>query len=147
MTRIFVIKLAAIGSDNGLVPGLGQATIWTNTESLLIGPLRTDFSDILIEIHTFWFRKMHLCILKCRLPCWFGLNVYMTTVFYFFLLRSTVTFYLIVDNQCVDCIVDIRKTLTWHHSNTATFSLSIKYACHIICCTLASITDTSGPFY
>ena len=57
---ICVNKLTTIGSDNGLVPGRRQAIIWTNAGILLIGPLGTNFSEILIEIHTFSFKKMHL---------------------------------------------------------------------------------------
>ena len=38
-----------------------QNIIWTNAEIVLIGPLGTNFfSGILIEIHAFSFRKMHL---------------------------------------------------------------------------------------
>ena len=37
-----------------------QAIIWTNAEILLIGPLGTNFSEILIEIDIFSFKKMHL---------------------------------------------------------------------------------------
>ena len=53
-------KLTSIGSDNGLSPGRRQAIIWTNAGIFLIGPLGTNFSEILIEIHTFSFKKMHL---------------------------------------------------------------------------------------
>ena len=49
-----------IGSDNGLSPGRRQAIIWTNAGILLIGPLGTNFSEILIRIHKFSFTKMHL---------------------------------------------------------------------------------------
>ena len=42
-------------------PGRRQAIIWTNAGILLIGPLRTNSSEILSEIHS---RK---CIWKCRL--------------------------------------------------------------------------------
>ena len=59
VTHICVSKLASIVSDNGLSPGRRQAIIWTNAEILLIGPLGTNFSEILIEIHTFSFKKMH----------------------------------------------------------------------------------------
>ena len=52
------------GSDNGLSPAPHQAIIWTNAGILLIGPLRTNFSEMSIEIHTFSFKKMHLK--KCR---------------------------------------------------------------------------------
>ena len=34
--------------------------IWTNAGILLIGTLWTNFSEILIQIHTFWITKMHL---------------------------------------------------------------------------------------
>ena len=54
------VKLTIIGSDNGLLPGRHQAIIWTNAEILLIDPLGTKFSEILIEIHTFSLKKMHL---------------------------------------------------------------------------------------
>ena len=57
---ICINKLAIIGSDNGLSPGRCQAIIWTNAGILLIGPLGTNFSEILIEIYKFSFKKMHL---------------------------------------------------------------------------------------
>ena len=49
-----------IGSDNGLSIGRCHAIIWTNAGILLIGPLGINFSEILIEIHKFLFKKMHL---------------------------------------------------------------------------------------
>ena len=49
-----------IGSDNGLLPGRRQSIIWTNAALLSIEPLGTIFSEILIEIHTFSFKRMHL---------------------------------------------------------------------------------------
>ena len=60
MTHICVRKLTIIGSDNGLSPDRRQAIIWTNAEKLLIGPLGTNLSEILIAILTFSFKKMHL---------------------------------------------------------------------------------------
>ena len=53
-------NLTIIGSDNGLSPGRPQAIIWTNDGILLIGPLRTNFSEILIEMQTFSFKKTDL---------------------------------------------------------------------------------------
>ena len=50
VTHICVGKLTIIASDNSLAPGRRQAIIWTNAEILLIGPLGTNFSEILIEI-------------------------------------------------------------------------------------------------
>ena len=48
VTHICVSKLTIIGSDNGLSPGRRQAIIWTNAGILLIGPIGTNFSEILI---------------------------------------------------------------------------------------------------
>ena len=58
--HIRISKLAIIGLDNVLSPDWRQAIIWTNAGILLIGPLGTNFSERLIEIHTFSFKKMHL---------------------------------------------------------------------------------------
>ena len=60
VTHICVGKQTIIVSDNGLSPGRRQAIIWTNAGILLIGPLGTNFSEILIGIQTFSFKKMHL---------------------------------------------------------------------------------------
>ena len=53
-------KLAIIGSDNGLSPERCQAIIWTSAGILVIGPLGTNFSEILIEIQTFSLKKIRL---------------------------------------------------------------------------------------
>ena len=74
----YVSKLTIIGSDNGLSPDRRQAIIWTNDGLLLIGPLRTNFSGsgILIEIHTFPFKNMHLKMSSGKWrPFCLGLNV------------------------------------------------------------------------
>ena len=53
-----------------------QAIIWTNAGILLIGPLGTNFSEILIEIHKFPFKKMHLKTASAKWwPFCLGLNV------------------------------------------------------------------------
>ena len=59
-THICVGKLTIIGSDNGLSPGRRQAIIWTIAGILLIGPLWTNYSEILIGIQSSSFKKMHL---------------------------------------------------------------------------------------
>ena len=59
--HICVVELTVIGSDNGLSPGRRQAIIWTNAGILLIEPLGTNFSEILIGIEIF------SCAWKCRL--------------------------------------------------------------------------------
>ena len=47
-THICVTELTIIGSDNGLSPDRRQSIIWTNAAILFIGPLGTNFSEILI---------------------------------------------------------------------------------------------------
>ena len=57
-----------------------QAIIWINAGMLLIGPLGTNFNEILIEIHTFWFRKMYLKMSSAKWrPFRLGPNVLITT--------------------------------------------------------------------
>ena len=46
-------NLTIIGSHNGLSPGRHQVIIWTNANILLIGPLGTNFSEILIQENAF----------------------------------------------------------------------------------------------
>ena len=76
MTHICIGELTFIGPDNGLSPGRRQAIIWTNAGILLIGPLGTNFSEILIAIEIFSFKKMHLKISSGRWrPFCLGLNV------------------------------------------------------------------------
>ena len=64
--HICIGKLTIIGSDNSLSPGRRQAIIWTNAGLLLIGPLGTNFSEILMAVGTFSFKKMHLKILSAK---------------------------------------------------------------------------------
>ena len=76
VTHICVSKLTIIGSDNALSPDRRQAIIWTNDGILLIGTLGTNFSEILIEIHAFSLKKMHLKMSsEKRRPFCLGLNV------------------------------------------------------------------------
>ena len=76
MTHACVGNLTTICSDNGLPLGWRQAIIWINAGILLIGPLETNLSEILIEILTFSFKKMRLKASSAKL--WLfcpGLNV------------------------------------------------------------------------
>ena len=76
VTHICICKLTIIGSDNGLLPGQRRAIIWTNAGLLLIGPLGTNFSKILIEILTFSYKEMRLKVSSAkRRPFCLGLNV------------------------------------------------------------------------
>ena len=76
MAHICVGKLTIIGSDNGLSPERRQAIIWTNAGILLIGLLGTNFSEFLIEIQTFSWKKIRLKMSSAKY-CSFrlGLNV------------------------------------------------------------------------
>ena len=76
VTHICVSKLTIIGSDNGFFSGQCQAIIWINDGILFIEPLGTNFSVILIKIHTLSFMKMHLKMLSRKWqPFCLGLNV------------------------------------------------------------------------
>ena len=71
-------KLTNIDSDNGLSPDRRQAIILTNAGILLIRTLGTNFSEILIECHSFSVKKTHMKMSsgKWRPSC-LGLNVLM----------------------------------------------------------------------
>ena len=60
--NICVNDLTIIDSYNGLLPGRGQAIIWTNAGILLIPTLETNFSENFSEIQTFLSKKVHLKI-------------------------------------------------------------------------------------
>ena len=66
VTHICISKLTTIGLDNGLLPDWHQAIIWTNGGILLIRPLGTNFSEILIGILTFSFKKMRLKVSSAK---------------------------------------------------------------------------------
>ena len=77
MTHICGSKLTITGSDNGLSPDRRQPIIWSNARLLLFGPLGTNFSEILIKILTFSFKKMRLKVSSAkRRPFCLGLNVF-----------------------------------------------------------------------
>ena len=76
VTHICVTYLTIITSDIGLSPSRRQAMIWTNAGILLTRPLGTNFSEILIEICAFSFKKMDLQMsFVKRRPFCLGLNV------------------------------------------------------------------------
>ena len=60
VTHICVGKLTIIVADNDLSPERRQAIIGTNAGILLTGRLGTNFSEILIEIHTSSLKKIRL---------------------------------------------------------------------------------------
>ena len=61
---------------SGVLVCICQAIIWTNDGILLIGPLGTNFSEIIMEIQTFSLKKIRVKMSsgKCR-PICLGLNV------------------------------------------------------------------------
>ena len=76
LTHICFSELTTTGPDNGLSPGRRQAIIWTNAGMLFIGPIGTNFNEILIKIHIFSFKKMHLKMSSAKWrPFCLGLNV------------------------------------------------------------------------
>ena len=79
VTHICVGTNTNIGSDNGLSPERRQVIIWTNAGILLIGPLGTNFSEILITIHTFSFKEMDFKMSSAKWrPCCLSFNVLKT---------------------------------------------------------------------
>ena len=76
MMHICVSKSTIISSDNGLLPGCCLAIIWTNAAILLSRPLGTNLHEILVEIHTFSFKKICLKMASGKWrPFCRGLNV------------------------------------------------------------------------
>ena len=67
VTHICVGNHTIIGSDNGLSPSRRQAIIWINAGILLIGPLETNFNEILIEIHIFSFNENAFEMVVCEM--------------------------------------------------------------------------------
>ena len=55
--QIYISKFTIIGSDNDLLPGQGQAIIWTSAGILLTRLSGTNLSETLIEIHILHSRK------------------------------------------------------------------------------------------
>ena len=108
VTHICVDNLAIIGSDNGLSPGRRQAIIWTNDGILLIGPPGTNFSEIVIEIHTFSSKKMRFKLSSGKWrPFCLGLNVLKTfcfVVFFIFVCYKRWCLYLFKSFSCVSLL-------------------------------------------
>ena len=76
VTHICVSKLTIIGSDNGLSPGRCQAIISNQCWNIVNWVLRTNFSEILIEVQRFSFKKMRLKMSSENWrPFCIGLNV------------------------------------------------------------------------
>ena len=75
VSTLIIITLIIIGSDNSLSPDRRQAIIWTNA-GILIGPVKTNFSEIRVRIQTFSLKKIHLKMLSAKWhPFFLGLNM------------------------------------------------------------------------
>ena len=86
VTHICISKLTIFDSDNGLSLGRCQAIIWTSAEILLIGSIGTNFSEILMEIHIFSFKKMHVKILSVKWgPFCLSLNMFKQRLWHHFI--------------------------------------------------------------
>ena len=122
-----VYNLTMIGSDNGLSPDRRQAINWTNAGILLNGTLRTNFSEFLIQILPFLFKKMHLKVssAKCR-PFCLGLNVITDQGLDILMMREVNNFFIFFNSVVsFDLIITIHCTLvTWHQINT---NMSMKF--------------------
>ena len=99
VTHICVGELIIIGSDNGFSLALAngfalgrrQAIIWTNAGIWSMGPLGTNFGEILIEIHTFSFTNLNAlenvvcemasilsrpqCVNELMLSSWYNIKI------------------------------------------------------------------------
>ena len=74
MTHICISKITIIGSDYGLSPGLRQANIWRNVGILLIWPLGTKFSEILIIDQSSYIFSQENAYAACGMPFCLSLN-------------------------------------------------------------------------
>ena len=89
VTHICVGNRTIIGSDNILSPHRRRAIIWTNAGILLIGPLGTNFSEMLIDIHIFSSKKIHLKMSSGKWrPFCLGLNVFIHADFCIWVIHS-----------------------------------------------------------
>ena len=94
-----------------------HAIIWTNAGMLLFRPLGTNFSEILIEIHTFSFKKMHLKMssgkwvaILSRLQC---VNVCISNL----MCSLCILVFVYILNIVDDFVSVINKSLTWAYTN------------------------------
>ena len=96
MTHICVGNLTIIGSNNGLA-----LTRRTNDGILLIGPLGTNFGDILIEIQKFSLKKIRVKMssVKCLfcMPCVEWVWMFFVLSFYVIYSRTIASIAIFVD--------------------------------------------------
>ena len=110
VTHLCVSK--QLGSDYGLSPGRRQAIIWTTTGILFIWNLGTNFCEILIEIYTFSFKKVHLKMSSGKWrPFCLDLNVLKTQMATFSIsLLQYKIFFIVYSNLYVPYYISIQGT-------------------------------------
>ena len=111
VTHISVNKLSIIGSDNALSPGQRIAIIWTNAGILLIEPLGTNLSEILIRIHKSSLKKTHLKMLSVKCQS-------------FYLRPQCIKTVIGVSAQIVVIAYHIKQWMWWHTHALITIILS-----------------------
>ena len=85
VTHICVSELTIIGSDNGYSPVLAPSHYLNQCWNIINSTPIKKFSQILIEIHTFSFKKMHLKMSSGKWrPFCLGLNMLMTKATFVF---------------------------------------------------------------
>ena len=132
VTHICVGNPTIIGSDNGLSPDQRQAIIRTNAGILLIRPLGTNFSEILIEILIFSFKKMRSKVLSAkRRPFCIGLNVLRTRGCCTFgtWLMTNDTISVTINANFSESLVDIQYSFEVNQFSTRCVSNIIHYHC------------------
>ena len=114
VTHTCVVNLGHIGSDNGLSPVRRQAITWTNFGILLIGPLGTNFNEMLIEIHTFSLKKIHLKMSsgKWRPSC-LGLSVLRRYCVEYYMIMTGTNFMTIISEWIY--LYDLIKRITFFY--------------------------------
>ena len=118
-----VSKITIIGSDNGLSPDRRQVIIWTNFGILLIQIKRTTFSEILSEIYTFSFKKMHLKKVVSEMAAILS-RPQCVNNWPIFIIESSTFNILLFKKHCIQYISIWKNVLalvkgTWHHNSMA----------------------------
>ena len=127
VTHISVSKQTIIGSDNGLSPGRRQAIIWTNAGILFIGTLGTNFSEILIEIRIFSFKKMGLKMSSAKWrPFCLGLKVLISRRK--FLPFDTPNFHRAAGPSLQKKWIQLQLTVLYVHTSVACFEVLTNYS-------------------
>ena len=155
VTHVCVSKLTIIGSDNGWLLSRRRAIIWINSGILLTRPLTINFSEILIEIHIFSPKKMHLkwSSAKWR-PFCLGLDVLqmvrvISDEFHFCYIRlkhNTVHHeWLCWARPAHECCVVRRTCDKWSSANSTRAFLVMNRGIHRVNCTLEWNASSNHP--